>query len=186
VIKAIETRWQGYRFRSRLEARWAVFFDALGVAWEYEPEGFDLGAAGLYLPDFWLPSLGAWFEVKPESIQYPGEAWRKAEALAERNPVIVAGGNIGNHECTLFCHDLTDDSGGGPNDFSAELAWSDHIGLCLIVETHRSDRVFCDPDLSTLRWAINPFGLKHLPQQPRIIRAISAARAARFEHGERP
>jgi hypothetical protein len=43
VIKAIETRYKGYRFRSRLEARWAVFFDALGVEWEYEKEGFDLG-----------------------------------------------------------------------------------------------------------------------------------------------
>jgi hypothetical protein len=25
--KAIETHYKGYRFRSRLEARWAVFFD---------------------------------------------------------------------------------------------------------------------------------------------------------------
>ena len=42
-IKAIETVYKGYKFRSRLEARWAVFFDALGVEWEYEPEGFELG-----------------------------------------------------------------------------------------------------------------------------------------------
>jgi hypothetical protein len=41
-VKAIETRYAGCRFRSRLEARWAVFFDALGVKWEYEREGFDL------------------------------------------------------------------------------------------------------------------------------------------------
>ena len=31
LIKAIETEYNGYKFRSRLEARWAVFFDALGV-----------------------------------------------------------------------------------------------------------------------------------------------------------
>lgn len=31
-MKAIETRYKGYRFRSRLEARWAVFFDALGLS----------------------------------------------------------------------------------------------------------------------------------------------------------
>ena len=30
-IKAIETRYNGYRFRSRTEARWAVFFDAFGI-----------------------------------------------------------------------------------------------------------------------------------------------------------
>lgn len=37
-IKPIETIYNGYRFRSRLEARWAVFFDALGVEYQYEPE----------------------------------------------------------------------------------------------------------------------------------------------------
>lgn len=35
-IKPIQTRYKGYHFRSRLEARWAVFFDALGIAWKYE------------------------------------------------------------------------------------------------------------------------------------------------------
>lgn len=54
-IKAIETRYKGYRFRSRLEARWAVFFDEMELRWEYEPEGFNLGNDGLYLPDFRLP-----------------------------------------------------------------------------------------------------------------------------------
>ena len=52
MIKAIETKYKGYRFRSRLEARWAVFFDACGYNWEYEPEGFDLGDGIYYLPDF--------------------------------------------------------------------------------------------------------------------------------------
>lgn len=41
-IKAIETVYGGYRFRSRLEARWAVFFNTLGIPFEYEKEGFDL------------------------------------------------------------------------------------------------------------------------------------------------
>ena len=51
-IKPIETYYNGYRFRSRLEARWAVFFDALGVKYEYEPEGFKLPSGRMYLPDF--------------------------------------------------------------------------------------------------------------------------------------
>lgn len=69
MIKAIETVYNGYRFRSRLEARWAVFFDELGVKWTYEQEGYDLGAAGWYLPDFALEvedSLRCFVEVKPE------------------------------------------------------------------------------------------------------------------------
>lgn len=72
MIKPIETHYKGYRFRSRLEARWAVFFETLGWQWEYEPEGFDLEGTW-YLPDFKVypenPSFGDenayWFEVKP-------------------------------------------------------------------------------------------------------------------------
>lgn len=64
-IKAIETVYKGYRFRSRLEARWAVFFDALGVEWEYEKEGFEFEGIR-YLPDFYLPQNKAWVEIKPE------------------------------------------------------------------------------------------------------------------------
>lgn len=67
-IKAIETRYRGYRFRSRLEARWAVYFDVLGVVWDYEKEGFDLGAGLYYLPDFWLSAVAMWAEVKPEPL----------------------------------------------------------------------------------------------------------------------
>ena len=52
TIKAIETEYNGHRFRSRLEARWAVFFDALGVEYVYEPEGFTLPSGQEYLPDF--------------------------------------------------------------------------------------------------------------------------------------
>ena len=66
-IKAIETLYNGYRFRSRLEARWAVFFDAAGVKYEYEPEGFDLGDGIYYLPDFYLPDLNYYAEVKGKS-----------------------------------------------------------------------------------------------------------------------
>lgn len=64
TIKAIDTRYAGHRFRSRLEARWAVFFDHLGLEWVYEPEGYEL-PSGAYLPDFWLPAFGAWLEIKP-------------------------------------------------------------------------------------------------------------------------
>lgn len=70
TIKAIETRYAGCRFRSRLETRWAVFFDTLGIAWEYEPQGFEVRHGGrwgdprAYLPDFWLPNERLWVEVK--------------------------------------------------------------------------------------------------------------------------
>ena len=67
MIKAIETVYNGYRFRSRLEARWAVFFDAIGIRYEYEPEGFQTDDGTKYLPDFYLPELETYVEVKPEN-----------------------------------------------------------------------------------------------------------------------
>lgn len=63
-IKPIETKYKGCLFRSRLEARWAVYFDVAGIEWEYEKEGFAL-PSGWYLPDFWLPQVRLWAEVKP-------------------------------------------------------------------------------------------------------------------------
>lgn len=65
-IKPIETRYKGRLFRSRLEARWAVWFDVLGVTWEYEKEGFDVNGRW-YLPDFWLPTWNRWVEIKPHT-----------------------------------------------------------------------------------------------------------------------
>ncbi len=82
MIKAIETKYKGYKFRSRLEARWAVFFDALGIKWEYEKEGFDLEEAGWYLPDFWLPDKQVWVEVKPRA---------PSESEGEKMRLLVAG-----------------------------------------------------------------------------------------------
>ena len=67
-IKPIETVYNGYRFRSRLEARWAVFFDAAGIRYEYEPEGFNLGDGIYYLPDFYLPDDDVWVEIKGKAL----------------------------------------------------------------------------------------------------------------------
>lgn len=87
-IKPIETLWKGYRFRSRLEARWAVFFETLGLKWEYEPQGFELCDGTRYLPDFYLPDQESYIEIKPAidykpklvymagKIQNPDTDWR--------------------------------------------------------------------------------------------------------------
>lgn len=80
MIKAIQTVYNGYRFRSRLEARWAVFFDTLQIKYEYEKEGFDIDGI-LYLPDFYLPDYSCWIEIKPDSF-VPGSC-QKINAFAE-------------------------------------------------------------------------------------------------------
>jgi hypothetical protein len=65
-IKPIETGYKGYRFRSRLEARWAVFFTELQIPFRYEFEGFRTSDGSWYLPDFWLPSHHYWIEIKAQ------------------------------------------------------------------------------------------------------------------------
>jgi hypothetical protein len=90
-MKAIETIYKGYRMRSRLEARYGIFFDSLGVKWEYEKEGFDLEGKW-YLPDFWLPEQKCWIEIKGQEPT-PAECY-KAELLAwltEKEVFIFAG-----------------------------------------------------------------------------------------------
>lgn len=62
--KSIPSFYNGVTFRSRTEARWAVFMDQLGVRWMYEHEGFEL-PSGRYVPDFWLPQMGRYLEIKP-------------------------------------------------------------------------------------------------------------------------
>ncbi len=58
------TFYRNSLFRSRLEARWAVFFDTFELEWEYEPETFVLPNHQQYTPDFWIKNLG-WIEIKP-------------------------------------------------------------------------------------------------------------------------
>ena len=64
TIQAIQTWYKDHFYRSRLEARHAVFFTAMNIKYEYEVETYDLGPAGYYLPDFWLPHYKTWIEVK--------------------------------------------------------------------------------------------------------------------------
>lgn len=89
-IPAIETRAYGCRFRSRLEARWAVFFTTAGFDWEYEPEGAAL-SSGNYLCDFRVKGPNGtqvWVEVKPKLDQDPPDDPRWAD-LARASGLMV-------------------------------------------------------------------------------------------------
>lgn len=100
AINAIQTKYAGILFRSRLEARWAVFMDTVGLKWHYEPQGYGvptiLGKIN-YLPDFWL-GIGMWAEVKG----YLDESgihrqWALAQAMSQcgNNQDIAMLGDIG-------------------------------------------------------------------------------------------
>ena len=87
-IKAIETTYRGFRFRSRLEARWAVFFDSIGIPFEYEPQGFEFEDGTKYLPDFYLPDCKQFFEVKGIMDDYD---LHKIESLIKSGYSVTVG-----------------------------------------------------------------------------------------------
>ena len=182
MIKAIETHYKGYRFRSRLEARWAVFFDALNIKWEYEPEGYNINGT-LYLPDFYLPEYQMFCEVKPAGLSeveidkvnllamFSGcPCLMLIEAPTPEGGVYVAAWNIHNQleyvrhafaECTL-CMMLNNHSFTG---ITNTRKWAEHHD--------------CDGGSSDCKneWCNDTLA---------ICDAANKARAARFEHGETP
>jgi hypothetical protein len=207
AIKAIPTRYRGYHFRSRLEARWAVFFETLGVQWEYEPEGFSLDGER-YLPDFKVTTgdLVYWYEVKPlgvtgdrkfarfcDQIQYHTEEdgyrskrWNLEARMLSGDPADVFAGTFPCPRCGL-----PED----PKYFAGEYdcGTRDHEWVGFLC--HECDDVTnCGGD--------NPWevGFAGIPFQPskgwimttqgryavltyKISEAMTAARSARFEHG---
>jgi len=94
---AVPTEYRGHRFRSRVEARWAVFFDVLRVPYEYEPETFDVGGQW-YLPDFVIrpdPQHGrVFFEVKGEQPNVEELAKAKGLAAVTKMGVLISMGNF--------------------------------------------------------------------------------------------
>lgn len=114
MIQAIETVYNGYRFRSRLEARWAVFFDAAGIKYQYEPEGYKLSDGRMYLPDFYLPEADTHIEVKADTPSAIPDVERCASMILWGGPIkrIVflsdipgpCDGGLWHFPC-LFCFD---------------------------------------------------------------------------------
>jgi hypothetical protein len=74
--------YAGERFRSSLEADWACTLDFYDIEWKYEPEGIQLPSGKGYVPDFWLPQIGTWLEVKGETIPGAEKTAELASALA--------------------------------------------------------------------------------------------------------
>jgi hypothetical protein len=100
-IKAIPTEYAGCRFRSRLEARWAVFFDTLGIKWQYEHEGYQT-SAGWYLPDFSISME----HVQPTEVEFrmlfaevKGAEIRQGEA--DRCAALTGPGGLDAYVLTL-------------------------------------------------------------------------------------
>ena len=184
-IKAIETRYKGYRFRSRLEARWAVFFDACNYNWEYEPEGFDLGGGVYYLPDFKIHGKDEngdfnifWIEVKPEGVILSETEAKKISAFEN----LVWDSSICRGYGDFI--KLTGTPAYKLYDGTLQFRGNDAKEQWAMYPFYRGRPSFwedcehCQDTIDNLkRWG---------KEYPRAVNPVEAARSARFEHGETP
>lgn len=173
-FRVIETLYKGYRFRSRTEARWAVFLDTLGLEWTYEKEGFDLEGTW-YLPDFWLPRLNAWIEIKglrPTAAEV--DKARKLASATTYKVLIVAGQPW-------------------QADYDIMLAWPDRDEVNTDLVFGEINGALClrypnDERLELQRpYFVRQVGaeyIKDVRSESSIQRAFLAARGARFERTE--
>lgn len=169
-LTPIPTAYNGHLFRSRLEARWAVFFDTMGWRYAYEAEGYDLEGKW-YLPDFWFPAFNCWIEIKPDSPEtYDAKALLLA-AKSEKRVLVIRGNpwpeDYGIYLCApkMYLFDIPWVWTLGEVDDEEVWLWSDPVGAI----------------------ALNPNdNYRSTPAFPsrRINDALLAARSARFEHGE--
>lgn len=198
AIKPIETEYKGYRFRSRLEARWAVIFDALGAKWEYEPEGFDLGDGLYYLPDFLLRNVtirkrevrdlyvevkGAQHEGDAEKIErFTGLKHDRYEfAYVDGTPLYVVG-SVPSGESV---YNLFEDAFRRECQFYADggtIALFSHY----TIDGDRYTALLCADGFGGVRLDTDSTVTYRGDCEERTLAAYAKARQARFEHGENP
>lgn len=191
-MQPIETHYAGCRFRSRLEARWAVFFDRLGAHWQYEPQGFEI-AGRPYLPDFLLTDCGTWVEVKGNPDDLDRDFIEAAALELPRMPCRLEGGP----RLMLL--------GPIPDPPETDLAWmgfdpahdehgetvvvSSWFGFGLYWKNHRPWRLYnTSSGTPHVGWESPSEWLKPAVEmgEPGAPEEYRAARSARFEHGEAP
>ena len=104
MIKAKPTMYKNILFRSRLEAKWAVFFDEMGITWQYEPGIYKVPINGYfikYTPDFALLNVKTQQEithplyVEVKGVNHYYEIYEKErqilESFGSSNSLIILG-----------------------------------------------------------------------------------------------
>ena len=185
IIKAIETRYKGYRFRSRLEARWAVFFDACGYQWEYEPEGFHLPCGTHYLPDFKIFGEDDnddynvfWIEVKPSEA---GLTDAKVEAFRSALWSQLGNADHQSRPCKGWGDFIVLDGPPADKLYHGTFEFNGEGGRQWLMEPlYRGRPSFWAPH-ENYRWLLQR---RTRPRNARASDPVAAALSARFEHGE--
>lgn len=185
-IAAKPTMYNNRFFRSRLEARWAVFYDALGIPYDYEPQDHVL-PAGRYLPDFWLPDHGCWIEIKGTRPDYHEGQLCRQLCVAERKPVYIfhtpmrlslsAATLVPSAIATFQIPDIPGEAG---HDEAYEWCECDDCGMIGIAFDARSDRLPHKPECQRCGAGLDK---GRNPLSTKLRYAYNAAMSAQFEFG---
>ena len=185
-MKALESLYRGFRFRSRLEARWAVFMDAMGVAFEYEREAYDLDGM-YYLPDFWLPEMKAHLEIKPESpTDEEEEKMRRLVAHTKRwgytcigSPEVPDSTSSYDGGAHVFIWNDDEYGQGVGSDFGYQWCECPRCHRCELQFDGRADRISCN--CPTSEHGDKGYNYK----SERLVAAYTKAKSYRFEPSAR-
>ena len=175
-----------------------MFFDALGIEYEYEPEGIVLSDGSLYLPDFYLPDFKCYFEVKRKSIKGTEEektvmAKISNGAYTDSWAGIICFGDPMDDDLYIFCQE-TDDGGGGSYEGKATIGLHpETYEPYLFAYNDRRERSFFthfgeDMDGWVIPMLTAEYGTYKYKDfvRSRVYQARKLARQAHFEHGETP
>lgn len=192
-IKPIPTRYAGCHFRSRLEARYAVLFDKLGIRWHYELEGYHIGRRQ-YLPDFRLVDSGTWVEVKGsedgldhdlmlEAALHLPEAGAAFPTLLLLGPIPEPKDDRCNW-CWIGLAPSEEDPCG--ERYPLDAYWSLTPAGFPSHPLRRADTSGATPVMSGYEGWLEPGGDLDTTaaEGAKLLEAYTAARSARFEHGE--
>lgn len=214
-IKAIETNYRGCRFRSRLEARWAVFFDALGWDWQYEKEGYVLGWEEddklPWLPDFEVTtsphhemSMSFYAEVKGDPDFFADGDWLGRLDFGGGPPGFQDSGYCDSPSCKpiVLLGDIPKrDKYVGSNPIFSVPVIVHKEGVHGYMSRLGGHNIDFGLDNNYFFWdnlqngsGIHNFQVSVLPERYdghthgdlRVTDALGAALRARFEHGENP
>lgn len=210
---AIETEYRGHLFRSRLEARWAVAFDHLGVEWKYETQGYRIGHEPRpYLPDFYLPGLGIWAEVKGDPLKLDktlmDDAVGHKTGLPGHDPfyeksMLILGDIPPCDEPLAYVHWMVSRTVYAPCESfcaCADAHWQQvtlqAFPAAALMEFRRQGESVRSPGvlvtpvgrsvLTPPDDVVTPQRISYLLADRKVLDAFKAARSARFEHGEKP
>lgn len=196
-LKAIQTRYKGYHFRSRLEARWAVFFDTAGIKWEYEVEGFQLPNGTRYLPDFKLPETNTWVEIKgacpsDQELETCSHFARALNPEAGDNGCVTFAALLGGEEAVSVVKQLqeysADEFGEVISLGEAAKKLTGHLRsepkILMFCGLFEETWLFSGKYQVKAREPAGPVPWLFNIRKPAFITALEAARGARFEHGQ--